>query len=231
MEAIILAGGFGTRLKHILPDIPKPMAPVHGKPFLEYILAFLQKSGCSHAVLAVGYLKERIISYFGTQYRGMQVSYSEENAPLFTGGAIKKALTQCRQASVFVLNGDTFFDVDLAGMLCAFKQQNCALMVAVKQMHDFSRYGTVTLAGNTIAAFSEKAPCEQGLINGGVYLLKRDILHDYPDRFSFEQDVMESPVRGMPISAFRSDGYFIDIGVPEDYCRAQVEYQKFEAKA
>lgn len=228
MEAIILAGGFGTRLKHIVPDVPKPMAPVRDKPFLEYILTLLLQRGCSHVVLAVGYLKEQIITYFGTQYHGMQISYSEEIVPLFTGGAIKKALTQCREDSVFVLNGDTFFDVNLAEMQRSFERRNCVLMIAVKQMHDFSRYGTVTLTGDFITAFQEKKSCENGLINGGIYLLKRNLLDGYPDKFSFEQEVMEKHVHEMPIGAFESDGYFIDIGVPEDYFRAQSAYQKLE---
>lgn len=227
MEAIVLAGGFGTRLRHILPDVPKPMAPVNGKPFLEYLLAYLARNRVQHVVLAVGYLREQIMEYFGTDFHGMTLSYSIETEPLLTGGAIKKALTICNEKDVFVLNGDTFFNVDLLGMEQHFREKDAALMIAVREMRDFSRYGTVKVQDGYITSFVEKQPQKAGVINGGIYLMKEDLLTDYPQTFSFETDVMEQHVDMLLIAAHPSDGYFIDIGVPEDYTLAQKEYLRF----
>ena len=227
MEAIVLAGGFGTRLRHIVPDVPKPMAPMDaaGTPFLQFLLDELLRQGVERVVLSTGYLDEVIVSYFGTSYRGMAIQYSHEDTPLFTGGAVKKALTCCAEPQVFVLNGDTFFGVDLPAML----QQHCAqradFTIAVKEMRDFDRYGTVVFGEDRrIQAFCEKQPCACGWINGGVYCLRRDLLQDFPqEKFSLEKDFMEKYPEKLRLSAFLSDGYFIDIGIPEDYYRAQRE--------
>ena len=113
-EAIVLAGGFGTRLAHIVSDVPKPMAPVCGRPFLRFILDDLQKKGVERIILATGYKRECIEEFFGTHYRGMEIVYSPEDTPLGTGGAIKRALSLCREDWVAVLNGDTYFDVDFS---------------------------------------------------------------------------------------------------------------------
>jgi len=188
MEAIVLAGGFGTRLAHVVSDVPKPMAPVCGRPFLRFILDDLQVKGMERVILAVGYRQEIIREYFGGQYRGMQILYSTEDTPLFTGGAIKKALCLCRDDRVFVVNGDTFFDADLNAML----EEETPIVVAVKRLEKFSRYGTVHVSDGRITGFTEKCPCEEGLINGGVYLISRTLLEDIPkEKFSLETEVLE----------------------------------------
>lgn len=226
MEAIVLAGGFGTRLRHIVSDVPKPMAPVAGRPFLEYILKDLAAKGVTRAVLAVGYMAECIKNHFGGSFAGMELVYSPEDKPLFTGGAIKQALAKCTQANILVVNGDTFFDVDLAALEHVHTTHGAVLTVATKEMTDFDRYGTVrTDADGRITAFEEKKPCARGAINGGVYLLRRDALNGIAaEKFSFEQEFMERFVREGRFFACPCDGYFIDIGVPEDYARAQEDF-------
>ncbi len=216
-EAIILAGGFGTRLAHIVSDVPKPMASVCGRPFLRFILDDLQEKGVEKVILAVGYKWETIRDCFGEHYRGMQLRYSVEDTPLFTGGAIKKALAQCTNERVLVVNGDTYFDVELGKLY----ETEAPVVIALKRMRDFSRYGTVCMQDGQITGFCEKQPCKEGLINGGIYLLHREILSDMSDRFSFEADFLEQKVSALTMHGVESEGYFIDIGVPEDYALAQ----------
>ena len=216
MEAIVLAGGFGTRLAHIVSDVPKPMAPVCDRPFLRFILDNLQRKGVERVILAVGYKQDMIRSYFGGSYRGMKIEYSSEDKPLFTGGAIKQALAVCREERVLVVNGDTFFDVDID----AIQERHSPIVMAVKRLKDFSRYGTVSVKDGLVIGFAEKKPCREGLINGGVYLVDRTLLDAVAEKeFSFEQEVLE-PLR-YEIAAVESEGYFIDIGVPEDYALSQ----------
>lgn len=228
MEAIVLAGGFGTRLAHIVSDVPKPMAPVCGKPFLQYILDDLANQKVSRVILAVGYKAECIESFFGNAYRGMELVYSLEQQPLFTGGAIKKALSFCKDSEVFILNGDTFFEVPLLEMAAAHREKRALLTIATKQMVNFDRYGTVqTDAVGRILHFEEKQPCAQGSINGGVYLIQRAALESVPaEAFSFETEFMEKQVEQKIFCAFPSDGYFIDIGIPQDYAKAQEDFKK-----
>lgn len=223
MEAIILAGGFGTRLSHVVSDVPKPMAPVCGRPFLRFILDDLQKKGVETVVLAVGYKRGVIQNFFGNTYRGMKLLYSAEDTPLYTGGAIKKALTMCREERVFVINGDTYFDVDLQDMA----KSDAPLVVAVKKLQHFDRYGTVSISeSGCITGFHEKQPCEEGYINGGIYYLSQHLLENQQAAaFSFEKEVLEKVYQELSVAAYPSDGYFIDIGIPEDYYTAQTTFQ------
>ena len=223
-EAIVLAGGFGTRLAHVVPDVCKPMAPVAGRPFLRYIMDQLDEARFDRAVVADGYRREQIEGFFGSAYRGLQVEYSPEDEPLFTGGAVKQALAKCHNDWVFVLNGDTWLDVDFAAMEAAAAKApaNVQAVIAVKRMKDFERYGTVDVdACGLITAFHEKQPCADGLINAGVYLTRREALDAMPEKFSLENDFFEKVVAGGALAACECDGGFIDIGVPEDYELAQ----------
>lgn len=230
MEAIVLAGGFGTRLAHVVSDVPKPMAPVCGKPFLQYILDDLANKGVERVVLAVGYKRECIEEHFGPTYAGIELVYSPEDKPLFTGGAIRRAMGCIRGKRAFIVNGDTYFDVALDAMECAHRQSDAVLTIAVKPMRCFDRYGTViTDETRRVTAFLEKQPCETGEINGGIYLLeKAEMTAMEQEAFSFETAYMEAHVEDRPMFAFRSDGYFIDIGVPEDYARAQKYFASHE---
>lgn len=223
-EAIALAGGFGTRLAHVVPDVCKPMAPVAGRPFLRFIMDQLAAAGFDRVVVADGYRREQIEDFFGPAYRGMGIEYSPEEAPLLTGGAVKRALNRCESDWVFVLNGDTWLDVDFAAMETAACEapEGVSSVIAVKRMRDFERYGTVDVdAGGMLTAFHEKRPCEEGLINAGVYLLRRDALDPMPEKFSLESDYFERIVADGALRAVECAGGFIDIGVPEDYELAQ----------
>ncbi len=223
-EAIVLAGGFGTRLAHVVPDVCKPMAPVAGRPFLRFIMDQLAANGVERAVVADGYRREQIEGFFGGSYRGMDVVYSPEDEPLFTGGAVKQALTKCEGDWVFVMNGDTWLDVDFGAMeaAAASAPAGVAAIIAVKRMCDFERYGTVDVdADGIITAFHEKRPCADGLINAGVYLVRRGALDACPTKFSLESDFFEKVVAEGTLTACECDGGFIDIGVPEDYELAQ----------
>lgn len=223
-EAIVLAGGFGTRLAHVVPDVCKPMAPVAGRPFLRFIMDQLAAAGFDRAVVADGYRREQIECFFGSAYRGMSVEYSPEDTPLLTGGAVRRALGRCRSGWVFVMNGDTWLDVDFAAMEAAAADapDGVSAVVAVKRMRDFERYGTVDVdADGALTAFHEKRPCEEGLINAGVYLLRGDALDGMPEKFSLESDYFEHVVGDGALRAVECPGGFIDIGVPEDYELAQ----------
>lgn len=223
-EAIVLAGGFGTRLAHVVPDVCKPMAPVAGRPFLRFIMDQLAAAGFDRAVVADGYRREQIEGFFGPAYRGTAIEYSPEETPLLTGGAVKGALSRCESDWVFILNGDTWLDVDFGAMEAAAANvpDSVSAVIAVKRVRDFERYGTVDVdAAGSLTAFHEKRPCEEGLINAGVYLLRRDALINMPEKFSLETDYFERVVGDGALRALECSGGFIDIGVPEDYELAQ----------
>ncbi len=224
-EAIILAGGFGTRLTSV-KDVPKSMAPINDVPFLQILLDDLLVKGITTFYLAVGHQHEVIVDYFGTNYMGCKIHYIIEDEPLGTGGAIKQALTELNSENVFILNGDTFFDVDLEAMYQLHTNKNANVTIALKPLHNFDRYGQVMMnLDGRITNFSEKQFCEQGLINGGVYLLQTNLFDglDFPQQFSIEQDYFVSYCPEKIFYGYVSDGYFIDIGIPEDYQRAQEE--------
>lgn len=225
-EAVVLAGGFGTRLAHVVPDVCKPMAPVASEPFLRRVLDQLDAAGFARAVIADGYRREQIEEYFMGTYRGLEVDYSPEDSPLLTGGAVKRALSACVQPEVFVLNGDTWLGVDFAAMesaLAARPEAQCC--IATKRMWNFARYGTLEVDGDgAVRSFHEKAPCEEGLINGGTYLICKDALVAEPDVFSLENDWFARVVHDGVLVACEVGGGFVDIGVPEDYERAQAMF-------
>lgn len=227
MHAIVLAGGFGTRLQGVVKDLPKPMAPVNGRPFLTYILDYLIDYGYEKAVLSVGYLHEKIVDYFGDTYKSLSIEYAVENEPLGTGGAIAYSLSKCSSDNVLVLNGDTLFRVDLAAFEAFHRQKGGLMSMVLRQMPDVSRYGSVHFDNDSrITLFAEKnTDSGEGFINGGIYLINKQLFTKHPQlpKFSFEKDLMENIYATEPIFGFRSDAYFIDIGIPEDYARAQQE--------
>jgi D-glycero-alpha-D-manno-heptose 1-phosphate guanylyltransferase len=225
MEAIILAGGFGTRLKSVIADIPKPMAPVRGKPFLDYLLRHCVRQGVSRIILSVGYRYEAIKAHFGARFLETPLLYSVEDAPLGTGGAVAKALRLVDEGACFVVNGDSFFNVDLAALYKFHRSNNADFSIALKKLTNFERYGVVRRNGGRIVAFEEKKFVQEGEINGGVYVLEKELFTPYglPDKFSLEKDFLEKQAGRCKIYGFESEGYFIDIGIPEDYERAQKE--------
>ena len=229
MEAIVLAGGLGTRLRSVLGEVPKCLAPVAGKPFLEYLLGALSRAGVSCVVFSVGHLREQVMAYVDSRSWPFQVAYAVETTPLGTGGGIRLALSKCLEDKVLVVNGDTLFDVDIPAL-----PFEAPVTLALKPLRNFSRYGTVELgADGKVSAFREKAPCREGLINGGVYALRRSLLPlaHLPEKFSFETDVLQPLSCSGQVAGVVQDGYFIDIGIPEDYARAQQELPEWEALA
>lgn len=223
MEAIILAGGLGTRLRAVVPELPKPMAPIDGRPFLAFVLDALVAVGFETVVLAVGHKGEAIREHFGSVYRSLTLRYSVETEPLGTGGAIRFALEQTQAPQVFVLNGDTYLDLDYQAMLGAHLREGANLSVAVQGVPDTGRYGALDIEDGRIKGFFEKGRAGAGMINAGVYLLARNLLDRYrlPSVFSFEADFLMPHVREISPLAFEARGVFIDIGVPDDYLRAQ----------
>ncbi len=224
-EAIVLAGGFGTRLAGVVSDVPKPMAPVANRPFLRFILDILAEQRFRRVVIADGYKRECIEGYFGDCYRGVEIAYSSEEAPLFTGGAVKKALGQVKGDWVYVFNGDTFLDVGFGAFEEARRlaPTNVTCLIAAKTMYDFDRYGTMEIdaASGAIIAFREKAHRKTGIVNAGCYLMRTDALACMPEAFSLETEYFEQVVATGALQAVMCEGTFIDIGVPEDYERAQ----------
>ena len=227
MECIILAGGMGTRLQSVVSDVPKCMAPVAGHPFLYYLITSLIEAGFNHIIFALGYKHEIIEEWIQTNAFPIDISTVIEETPLGTGGAVKLALSKARTNEVFVLNGDTFFNVRYPEMLNLHKSTQSAVTVALKRMEKFDRYGVVDIEQPTsrILRFNEKQYCESGLINGGVYLINRHELDNFPMKFSLEKDFFETAVRTSTLSGYISEGYFIDIGIPEDYERAQTDFK------
>ncbi len=228
-NALILAGGLGTRLRSVIQDVPKPMAPINGQPFLKFILDYLYNYGFENIVLSVGYKHEMIQAFFGNSYRGMQIQYAVEKERLGTGGGIQFAATFFKGFPFFVMNGDTLFHADFWEMEHQYKTQNADMVMALKPMQYFERYGTVSLnSENKITSFNEKKYCEKGLINAGVYLMDDSIflINNFNSSFSFEKDVMEKYCDSLNIIGVPSNGYFIDIGIPEDYEKANYDLKK-----
>jgi D-glycero-alpha-D-manno-heptose 1-phosphate guanylyltransferase len=223
MEAIVLAGGLGTRLRGVVDDIPKPMAPVRGRPFLEFVLDPLVAAGFHTAILAVGYRHEAIRAHFGDAYRGLALLYSAEDEPLGTGGAMRLACAHAHAHDIFVLNGDTYLELDYRAMLDAHLRARAQLTIAVCEVPDVARYGAVESCEGIVRGFREKGTSGRGWINGGVYLLGPELRQRFPRRgtFSFEQDLLVPQIQSIRPLAFPTSGLFIDIGMPEDYARAQ----------
>ncbi|HEX4373404.1 MAG TPA: nucleotidyltransferase family protein [Puia sp.] len=225
-EAIILAGGLGTRLKSVISDLPKCMAPVAGKPFLYWVINYFQKQGIEKFIFSLGYKHEIIEEYLNKELSIINSQFSIEKEPLGTGGAIKLACEKATEQNVTVINGDTFFKIDLQRLSSFHQEYNADCTLCLKPMRNFDRYGAVELnENNSIKNFSEKKFYESGLINGGVYALsvKNFLDKNLPKKFSFEKDYLEKFYATDKLRGLIQDEYFIDIGIPEDYEKAQLE--------
>jgi D-glycero-alpha-D-manno-heptose 1-phosphate guanylyltransferase len=229
METIVLAGGLGMRLAARLNGIPKAMAPVAGRPFLEILLNQLKQSGCRRVLLSVGHLHEVIQEHFGASFQGMRLDYVVENTPLGTGGAIRAALAEAKEKSVLVLNGDTYLQAGYAAMMEFHAAEGAALTMAVTWQADIARYGGVLIDGRRITGFEEKGRSGPGWINAGAYVLDKDM--QWPlalvGKFSFEKNFLMPEIGRLAAAAYVVDGFFLDIGVPEDLDRAQSELAGF----
>ncbi|MES2774609.1 MAG: nucleotidyltransferase family protein [Bacteroidota bacterium] len=225
-ECIILAGGLGTRLRTVVAELPKCMAPVAGRPFIDYVIDYFVSQGIEKFVLALGYKAEVIIGHIQEQYPQLDVQFSIEIEPLGTGGAIKKACGLLEGKAAVVTNGDTLYKVDIGEASAAFSLQKADCTLILKPMQNFERYGVVELDEKSrITAFKEKQFYEEGLINGGVYLLNTGpfVKEEFAEKFSFEKDYLEAFYGLRQMTGVVQDVYFIDIGIPEDFEKAQVE--------
>ena len=225
-EAIILAGGLGTRLRDAVPDLPKCMAPVAGRPFLFYVINYLKNQGVERFIFSLGYKHELIRDYLDTQFSALDYSIVVEKEPLGTGGAILLAASNIRGEQAIIANGDTLFKADLQAASAFHFQQDSECTLVLKPMKNFDRYGVVKLNDNqSLQSFEEKKWCTEGTINGGLYLLnvKRFRAEGLPEKFSFEKDYLERLYRERRMYGFVQDAYFIDIGIPADYQRAGQE--------
>jgi D-glycero-alpha-D-manno-heptose 1-phosphate guanylyltransferase len=205
------------------------MAAVNEKPFLHYIFQYLEQQQCERVILSLGYKHEIITSWCQKQKFSFEIDFAIEDKPLGTGGAIQLALQKARFESVAVLNGDTFFNIDLNQLFSFHQSKKAATSLALKHMLQFVRYGAVHVDENDcILAFEEKAFREEGLINGGVYIISKKSFFDkrLPETFSFEKDYLEAFVSEGRFYGQRNDAYFIDIGIPDDYAKAQLDFVK-----
>lgn len=217
-ECIVLAGGFGTRLKSVIADMPKCMASINNKPFLEYLFDYLEKENFTKVVLSLGYKSEVIVDWLSTINKNFDIEYVIEENPLGTGGAIKFASEKINTDTFFVFNGDTLFDINTDKLLQQHQLQRADISIALKKMNNFNRYGTVKMNSNhRITDFIEKQPLKEGIINGGIYILNKQIFPKNKTSFSFEKEVLECSTSTLIILGYEFDSYFIDIGIPEDY--------------
>ena len=229
MEAILLCGGLGTRLRSVVSDRPKPMADIAGKPFLHYLVKMLSESGVKHLIFALGYMGEQIEAYFqsGEDY-GLSISYSYEDSPLGTGGAIRNALSHVSGENVLVLNADTYFHTDYESLLREQLKNKAAMTIASRKIEDISRYGAILRdESGRILRWNEKMFSDQveaprpGEINGGIYVMQKCLIEKIPEgKQSLENDCIPAWLEdGLYLQAIPSDGYFMDIGIPEDYAQ------------
>jgi D-glycero-alpha-D-manno-heptose 1-phosphate guanylyltransferase len=226
MQAIILAGGLGTRLREAVPDLPKCMAPVNNRPFIAYVTDHLQQQGVERFIFSLGYRSEVFINYIAASFPPEKYELVIEEEPLGTGGAIKLACMHSQENNIVVVNGDSIFKTDLSQQSAFHERHEADCTLALKPMQHFDRYGSVELnPDQTIASFREKQFCEKGLINGGVYMLNREsfLQEQLPAKFSFETDYLQKYHTTRKIYGIIQDAYFIDIGIPGDYLRAQEE--------
>lgn len=225
MEAIILAGGLGTRLSSRLTNVPKSMAPVGGRPFVKILLDQLITAGFGRVILSVGHLRHVLVEELRESYRGLSIEYAIETTPLGTGGAIRNALAHAQEGFVLTLNGDTYLSVNFQDMMGFHCSSDRPMTMAVTEVPDTGRYGGVIVRDQRVFGFIEKGRRGPGLINAGAYILSRDFPwpESLPERFSFESDVLSPYVERICPAAFIYEGYFLDIGVPEDLDRAENE--------
>ncbi|MFV0536754.1 MAG: nucleotidyltransferase family protein [Dysgonomonas sp.] len=226
-ECIILAGGLGTRLQSVVKDMPKCMADVAGEPFLYHLFNYANREAFGHIILSLGYKADVVLEWLENKTFPFQISYVKEDEPLGTGGAIKLAFGQVFGESAYVINGDTFFDINTDFLYDFHVQKNASISLALKPMNDFDRYGSVELdEKERIICFNEKQYCKEGLINGGVYLINKEVFSsfDLPEKFSFEKDIMEAYLDDIEIYGKNFDDYFIDIGIPSDFEKANKDF-------
>lgn len=227
-DVVILAGGKGTRLSGVIGDVPKCLAMIGPNPFIEYQLAYLMSQGLYNIILSVSHLKEQIFNHFEGYWRTCGILFSIEDEPLGTGGAVKQALKYCTSEMVLVMNGDTLFTIDTSIIYKRQMQTNADAVIALRKVPDCGRYGKVTIDDHGwVKDFNEKVPDSgEGYINGGIYLFKRKVFDrvELPEAFSLEEYFLPQSCKLFRYQGIPFNDYFLDIGVPGDFERAQKEF-------
>ncbi len=230
MQAILLAGGLGTRLRSVVSDRPKPMAMIEDRPFMEYVVRGLARFGITDIIFAVGYKGSMVEEHFGDgEAFGIRASYAYEEELLGTAGAIRNAGRYVTEDSFFVLNADTFYRIDYGRLVKVKEENELDMALVLREVPDVSRYGAAVLDGVMLTGFNEKEKeARPGTINGGVYLMSRKLLDEIPpQKVSLENEMIPGWMKeGRRLGGFVNDGYFIDIGVPDDYFRFQEDVKK-----
>lgn len=221
MQAILLCGGLGTRLRSVVSDRPKPLADICGRAFMEYVVDELRQQGITDIVFAAGYKGKMVEDYFGDGGRfGIHAGYAYEREPLGTGGALRNALPYIKNEEVFVLNADTYYKIDYLALKSLMEERRLSMALYTREVEDISRYGEVRSENQLLVSWNEKSEEKrQGEINGGIYLIKKALLEELPEgKSSLENEAIPRWIeRGIPIGVKKSEGYFIDIGIPESY--------------
>lgn len=223
IPAIILAGGLGTRLKPVIGEYPKVLAPILGKPFLSYVLDKLSQQKLHRTILCTGYLAEYVQEEYGKSYKGIEIMYSREETPLGTGGAIRHAISKLSASEYLILNGDSFIDIDFQAFFNWYQEHSFPVGMAITTADDCSNYGTIEIRGDRVISFHEKAFHKQpGFINAGIYLVNEELIKNMPstEPLSLEYEVIPSWVK-MGLGAFYVSSLLIDIGTPISYEQAQ----------
>lgn len=230
MEALLLAGGLGTRLRSVVNDRPKPMALIGEKPFMEYVVRELAMQGIDQIIFAVGYKGNMVEEYFkdGKDF-GIQASYAYEETLLGTAGAIKNGAHLMKEDQILILNADTFYRLDYGRLVRQKETKNLHMAMVLREVDDVSRYGRAVLSEGMLTGFNEKTEEKRrGTINGGVYLMAKELIDQIPEgKVSLENDMIPKWLaEGKRLGGFVNDGYFIDIGIPEDYYRFMEDVEK-----
>jgi NDP-sugar pyrophosphorylase family protein len=223
IEALVLAGGAGTRLRRLVPDLPKPLAPVSGRPFVAHLLDRLRAAGIARTVLCTGYRGDKVREALGASWDGMALDYSHEPEPLGTGGALRLAVGKCPASLLLVTNGDSWCDADLAAFLDAHIRAGMRAGLLLAEVPDASRYGRVEVApSGRVTGFVEKGTAGPGCINAGVYLVERGLLAEIPAGrpVSLEREVIPGWIAA-GLYGHRTGGRFIDIGTEDAYRQAE----------
>jgi D-glycero-alpha-D-manno-heptose 1-phosphate guanylyltransferase len=229
-EIIILAGGLGTRIKTVLGDTPKCLAPIGEQPFLHYLIHYFQSQGIQKFVFSLGHGHTEIETYLSSYKEPLDYVICKEDLPLGTGGAVLNALRFTTLPSVWVANGDSFLAATLDPMAAFFDMCGAECAIALAEVQNTARYGSAQLATDyRVTGFAEKGNAGKGWINAGIYLLNKRLFtaHEWPERFSFEQDYLNAYCAAARFFGYRYRNYFIDIGVPEDLQKAQNELIRY----
>lgn len=228
---VILAGGKGSRLKQVLKDYPKVLAEINGKPFLTYLFEVLLKHSFENVILCTGYRADLLSEKFQSGYRNLKVLFSPEETPLGTGGAIRLALPQVKTEKIMIFNGDSFTRFDLPAFIEWHEKKNLEISMLATRIEDVSRFGCVKLENNgEISSFVEKGETNgEGLINAGIYLIKKELLNCIPTgkEYSLEKEFFPKFIR-RGLFGFKCDGPFIDIGTPQSFATAENFFRNVE---